>query len=215
MLLILTLIGAIILLDKYAVGEFGFSQPLVACSIIGLCFGALEAGLFLGVVLQFIFFSNLPIGRSITPDSQAGSILGISSFILLKNQASIENLLTFSFLVALIGSVIGTYTDILVRRFNNRLYQKFIKDESKYFTFHMLGLLFSFLRGFFFLLIALTIVAILNFLPDYFNINKEQLVYLSVVLGVANGLYLFYKKKYIPFLIIGVFLGCLFQLFVS
>ncbi|MEO0225909.1 MAG: PTS sugar transporter subunit IIC, partial [candidate division WOR-3 bacterium] len=84
LIIILSLIGGLIMLDKYAIGEFGVSQPIIACPLIGLFFGAPEAGLTLGVLLQLIFFSNLPIGRSIPPDAQAGAVLSIASFILLR-----------------------------------------------------------------------------------------------------------------------------------
>lgn len=211
MLLILALLGAVLLLDKYAVGEFGFSQPLVVCPLIGLCFGVAEVGIILGILLQLIFFSNLPIGRSIPPDSQAGAILAISSFVLLKNKAPEQNLLTFCFLIGLVGSILGTYSDVLARRLNNNLHHRFLHDEENYLRFHLLGFAVTFVRGFIFLLLFLTIVSIFSFLPKYFKIDRSILVLVSVMLGTANAFYLFIKKKHFAYLLVGVTLGCIFQ----
>jgi mannose/fructose/N-acetylgalactosamine-specific phosphotransferase system component IIC len=39
MILLLSILGGIVLLDKQAIGEFGVSQPIVACPLIGFIFG--------------------------------------------------------------------------------------------------------------------------------------------------------------------------------
>ncbi len=211
LILELALIGSLLLLDKYAIGEFGLSQPLVVGPIIGMIFGSLEAGLLMGALVQLLFFSNLPIGRSIPPDSQAGAVLGISTYVMLKGRIPHENLFTFSFLIAILGSVLATYPDIFARKLSNRLYQRFIKRENEYFRLHLLGLGIVFARGLLFLLVMLIAINILSFAGRYFKIETTVLLAASISVGGANAIYLFYKKKYVPFLAAGVLIGCLYQ----
>jgi mannose/fructose/N-acetylgalactosamine-specific phosphotransferase system component IIC len=68
--ILLSVIGSGIILDKYAFGEFGISQPIIAGAIIGTLFGDLQTGIFIGAILQLIFLVGLPIGRDIPPDGQ-------------------------------------------------------------------------------------------------------------------------------------------------
>jgi mannose/fructose/N-acetylgalactosamine-specific phosphotransferase system component IIC len=215
LVLSLTLIGSLLLLDKYALGEFGFSQPIIACPVIGLIFGSPEAGLMLGIMVQLLFFSNLPIGRSIPPDSQAGGILGVSSFILLRDAVPPENLMTFSLLLAIVGSVLATYPDILVRRISNHLYQHFMHDQTRCRALHMLGLGLVFMRGVIFFAVMLVLVWAFQAAAWHFRIDRVVLVMVALAVGTANAVYLFYKRKYVPFLIAGGLIGCLYQYFVS
>ena len=49
--------------------EFQFHQPLVACTLIGLVTGNLEAGVILGGTLQMIALGWANIGAAIAPDA--------------------------------------------------------------------------------------------------------------------------------------------------
>ena len=49
--------------------EFEFHQPLVACTLIGLVTGHLEAGIMLGGSLQMIALGWANIGAAVAPDA--------------------------------------------------------------------------------------------------------------------------------------------------
>lgn len=54
--------------------EFQFHQPLVACTLIGLVTGNLEAGVILGGTLQMIAMGWANIGAAIAPDAALASV---------------------------------------------------------------------------------------------------------------------------------------------
>lgn len=54
--------------------EFQFHQPLVACTLIGLVTGNLEAGIILGGSLQMIALGWANIGAAVAPDAALASI---------------------------------------------------------------------------------------------------------------------------------------------
>ena len=54
--------------------EFQFHQPLVACTLIGLVTGHLEAGIILGGSLQMIALGWANIGAAVAPDAALASV---------------------------------------------------------------------------------------------------------------------------------------------
>lgn len=54
--------------------QFQFHQPLVACTLIGLVTGHLEAGIILGGLLQMIALGWSNIGAAIAPDAALASV---------------------------------------------------------------------------------------------------------------------------------------------
>ena len=67
------------------VDHFQFHQPLVACTLVGLVTGNLEAGVILGGTLQMIALSWANIGVAIAPDAALASI---ASAIILVDRKS-------------------------------------------------------------------------------------------------------------------------------
>jgi mannose/fructose/N-acetylgalactosamine-specific phosphotransferase system component IIC len=70
----------LLLLDKWAFGEFGLSQPIVSCPLIGLIFGDFTTGLFLGVALQLVWIDALPLGAGKPLDYQSAGVVSITSY---------------------------------------------------------------------------------------------------------------------------------------
>ncbi len=58
--------------------EFQFHQPLVACTLIGLVTGNLEAGIVLGGTLQMIALGWANIGAAVAPDAALASAIAIA-----------------------------------------------------------------------------------------------------------------------------------------
>ena len=54
--------------------QFQFHQPIVACTLIGLVTGNLEAGVMLGGSLQMIALGWANIGAAVAPDAALASV---------------------------------------------------------------------------------------------------------------------------------------------
>ncbi|MDW7988389.1 MAG: PTS sugar transporter subunit IIC, partial [candidate division WOR-3 bacterium] len=140
-IIIITFLGAIILLDKSAFGEFGISQPIVSCSFIGLIFGNFEVGLFLGVLLQLIWISDLPLGSKEPQDSETAGVVAIITFLIIKKFSAtfqLESALFISLLFAGIAAILGQLTQKLLKNYNNRLLRYYNTYKEKTSTFETL-----------------------------------------------------------------------------
>lgn len=205
--ILLSLLGAVIILDKYALGEFGISQPIITGTIIGAIFGDVWFGIFLGAMIQLVFLGGLPIGRDIPPDGQAAGIIGVACYFLLRSSNSMGHSLFVAAILALAGSIVGGALEIYTRRFNERLYHRFMHHEEALYMCHTAGLLTAFVRGLC-LFIPLFVLSELLTVPGVFpQITKETLTIICISMGLANSFYLFVKKTTAVFLIIGGLCG--------
>jgi mannose/fructose/N-acetylgalactosamine-specific phosphotransferase system component IIC len=209
---VLSIIAAVILLDKYAVGEFGVSQPIVSGTIIGAIFGDISSGIFVGAILQLIFLGESPFGGDIEPDGQAAGIIGTSSYFLLVSSNPLEYSLFLAFVFALVGGMIGGVLEMYAHIYNEKLYRIFMRKKHLLYVCHFAGLVTAFLRGLC-LLLPIFILAHIIIIPRAFpQLTKELLMIIGLSVGLANGTYLFAKKSTILYLCGGV--ACSLLLFV-
>jgi mannose/fructose/N-acetylgalactosamine-specific phosphotransferase system component IIC len=206
-IVLLSLTAALILLDKYAFGEFGISQPLIAGTILGALFGNLEAGIFIGAMLQLIFLAGLPIGREIPPDGQSGGIIGVGSYLLLRASNAPGHALLAAVLFALIGALIGGQMEIVTRRFNEKMYRGFLRSQTCLARCHLLGILTAFIRGLAVVIPFFVISYLVTIPPSLPTLDRSLLMTISISIGFANGLYLFFKRSKIIYIIAGVLCG--------
>jgi len=214
-ILSLTVIGSFILLDKQAIGEFGISQPIVACPLIGLVFGHFSVGLFLGSVLQLIWVGSLPLGSKEPLDNQGAGVVAISIYILANNlliNRAYEKIIFICLLLAGITSLVGQIFSKTQKKINNILFNKVNENSSEklIITVHFMGLLTSFLRNLIliglFLILFIAITPLMKFLP---NFTIGELLILPLVIGVAGIAHLVVIRKHILFSVIGVITGLL------
>ncbi|OCG40296.1 PTS mannose/fructose/sorbose transporter subunit IIC [Gilliamella sp. Bif1-4] len=92
--------------------QFQFHQPLVACSLIGLVTGNLEAGVVLGGSLQMIALGWANIGAAVAPDAALASVA--SSIILVLGGQGVAGVST-AIAVAIPLAVAGLFLTIIVR----------------------------------------------------------------------------------------------------
>jgi PTS system mannose-specific IIC component len=200
---VLAVIGSAIILDKYALGEFGLSKPLVSGLIIGALFGKIHEGILMGCVFQLFFLGGLPIGRDIPPDGQGAGIAACGSYFLLGNSNPPGSALLAAVILGLAAGVLGGSMEILVRRLNERLYHLFMRHRSWLYACHLGGLATAFLRGIV-LFIPLFFVSSVLRLPHVPVLTKELLLIIAASVGVAHGFYLFVKKTTIIYFILGI-----------
>lgn len=205
--IIISVIGSLIILDKYAFGEFGISQPIVSGTIIGAIFGDINTGIFLGAMLQLIFLGGLPIGRDIPPDGQAAGIIGSCSYFLLRASNSSGHSLALAIMFALLGAIIGGALEIYTRRYNEKLYHIFMRKDKLLHLCHLLGLVTAFTRGLI-IFLPVSIISSIIIVPDGFpQLTRELFLIIAVAIGIANAIYLFMKKSKIGYMILGGLCG--------
>ncbi len=200
----LSLLGAFILLDKYAIGEFGVSQPIVSGTIIGALCGDISMGIYIGALLQLIFLANLPIGKDVPPDANGAGIAGCGSYFIMKGTGNAEPNLIVIFLVAMLAAIIGSLLDSFIRRMNEQFYYLYLRHRSNLLFYHFCGVGTSFLRGMVLLMPMFAVVSALNLPPFMDSLSKEFVTIIVVAFGVANGLYLFLRRNSYYYVIIGL-----------
>lgn len=208
--LLLSVLGAVIILDKYAFGEFGISQPVVTGAIIGAVFGDIWFGIFLGAMVQLIFLGGLPIGRDIPPDGQVAGLVTVTGYFLLKHNNTVGHALFVATVLGLAGGIVGGILDVQARRINEKLYDHFLLHEESLYLCHAMGLLTAFGRG---LLLFVPVLVFANRLlvPGVVpEITRETLAIIGVSVGLANGFYLFFKANKLIYLLIGGICGLVF-----
>ncbi len=92
--------------------QFQFHQPLVACTLIGLVTGNLEAGIILGGSLQMIALGWANIGAAVAPDVALASVA--SSIILVLGGQGKEGVST-AIAIAVPLAVAGLFLTMVVR----------------------------------------------------------------------------------------------------
>lgn len=92
--------------------EFQFHQPLVACTLIGLVSGQLEAGIILGGTLQMIALGWANIGAAVAPDAALASVA--SAIILVLGGQGVNGVST-AIAVAIPLAVAGLFLTMIAR----------------------------------------------------------------------------------------------------
>lgn len=92
--------------------EFQFHQPLVACTLIGLVTGNLEAGIVLGGSLQMLALGWANIGAAVAPDAALASVA--SAIILVLGGQGVKGVPS-AIAVAIPLAVAGLFLTMIVR----------------------------------------------------------------------------------------------------
>ena len=92
--------------------EFQFHQPLVACTLIGLVTGNLEAGIVLGGTLQMIALGWANIGAAVAPDAALASVA--SAIILVLGGQGVKGVPS-AIAMAVPLAVAGLFLTMIVR----------------------------------------------------------------------------------------------------
>ena len=96
--------------------EWEFPQPLVACTLIGLVTGHLDAGILLGGSLQMIALGWANIGAAVAPDAALASVASSIIMVLAINGGgNQQDAITTSIAVAVPLSVAGLFLTMICR----------------------------------------------------------------------------------------------------
>ena len=109
-LLLTWLLGGVAALDATPVAQTLLSQPLVTAALLGWIWGDMKLALEVGVVLQILAASTLPVGARTPEDYAAGGVVGTGLALALATREPFEQVRDAC---ALIGVMAGLVTAVL------------------------------------------------------------------------------------------------------
>jgi mannose/fructose/N-acetylgalactosamine-specific phosphotransferase system component IIC len=172
-------VGGVIGLDSLALGQFMFSQPIVAAPIVGLLLGDFHTGLLIGVVLELFWLRGLPVGGYVPKNATLAAVLttGLSLLPAAEGSTPDPAWIAWVFLwVALLLYPAG-FLDQWVRRKNVRLIavaQDASSPGSGLVRAVWMGLAAFFL--YYFLTILAVLVLMAPFIKSGFEICSEAVL---------------------------------------
>ena len=96
--------------------QWQFHQPLVACTLIGLVSGHLEAGIILGGTLQMMALGWANVGAAVAPDAALASVASAILMVLALNSGADQGqAISTAIAVAVPLSVAGLFLTMIVR----------------------------------------------------------------------------------------------------
>lgn len=199
--------------------QFQFHQPLVACSLIGLVTGNLEAGIVLGGSLQMIALGWANIGAAVAPDAALAAVA--SSIILVLGGQGVAGVST-AIAVAIPLAVAGLFLTMIVRTIAVPLVHMMdaAAEEANIRKIELLQILGICLQG---LRIAIpaaallfipaeTVKGVLEAMPEWLTTGMAIGGGMVVAVGYAMVINMMANREVWPFFIIGFVVAAISQL---
>jgi hypothetical protein len=102
--LLTVLLGGVAALDATPVAQTLLSQPLVTSTLLGMLWGDWATAMEVGVVLQMLAASTLPIGARTPEDYATGGVAGVGVALALAHGVSVQ---PWRDAAALAGTIVG------------------------------------------------------------------------------------------------------------
>ena len=214
------LVGSLLILDTTVAFQFLISQPLIACTLLGWFLGDANLGLQIGIYLQLLWLSSIPVGAAIIPEGNIAAII-VTGLVVRYHQVYdyFNTLLIFGLLFGILISYIGGELVVLSRK-SNRYFLNKIVDYTRngnlatLTVINYLALIFHFLLMFVLIYMAMIIGDILFKqvirLPAEWNGYFKYAVFALIGIGSGLTLSIFREKKLRIFIIAGLVAGSLF-----
>ncbi|MGT2888166.1 PTS mannose/fructose/sorbose transporter subunit IIC [Streptococcus didelphis] len=200
--------------------QFQFHQPLVACTLIGLVTGHLEAGIMLGGTLQMLALGWANIGAAVAPDAALASVA--AAIIMVKGGDFTPKGVTFAYSTAIPLAVAGLFLTMIVRTVSTALVHAGDKAAAEgnfaaIERFHFIALLLQGLRIAIpaALLLAIpssAVQAILSKMPEWLNGGMQVGGAMVVAVGYAMVINMMATREVWPFFALGFALAAVSQL---
>ncbi len=115
------LAGGLAALDATPVAQTLVSQPLVTATVLGLLWGDWPTALAVGIVLQILAASTLPIGARTPEDYSVGGVAGAGVALLLASVAPFEHVRQAASLIGVLVGMTAASLYVPVLRWQRRL----------------------------------------------------------------------------------------------
>lgn len=199
--------------------QFQFQQPLVACTLVGLVTGNLEAGIILGGSLQMLALGWANIGAAVAPDAALASIA--SAIILVLGGQGVSGVPS-AIAIAIPLAVAGLFLTMIVRTIAVPIVHMMdaAAEEGNIGKIERLQIFAIILQG---LRIALpatallfipaeTVQSLLNSMPEWLTEGMAIGGGMVVAVGYAMVINMMASKEVWPFFMIGFVVAALSQL---
>jgi mannose/fructose/N-acetylgalactosamine-specific phosphotransferase system component IIC len=122
--ILLSLTGGLLAIDDRAGWQSLLAQPVFAAAFVGLVTGEMAVALPVGLILELVWLSILPMRGSRRPDQVIGAITGAGSVCLvakLTGDPRVALLASVGALIGLIAGEVGGYVSNRLFRFLNQM----------------------------------------------------------------------------------------------
>ena len=119
-LLLTWLLGGIAALDATPVAQTLLSQPLVTSSLIGWIWGDWALALQVGVVLQILAASTLPVGARTPEDYALGGVVGAGLAVALASNQHFQQVRDASALIGVLAGLVTATLSVPVLKWQRR-----------------------------------------------------------------------------------------------
>lgn len=113
--------GGLAALDATPVAQTLVSQPLVTATVLGLVWGDWPTALAVGIVLQILAASTLPIGARTPEDYSVGGVAGTGAALVLSSMAPFEHMRQAASLIGVLVGMSAATLHVPVLRWQRRL----------------------------------------------------------------------------------------------
>jgi PTS system mannose-specific IIC component len=217
--MVLVLIIAFLAGIEGILDEFQFHQPLVACTLIGLVTGNLEAGIVLGGSLQMIALGWANIGAAVAPDAALASVA--SAIILVLGGQGVAGVST-AIAVAIPLAVAGLFLTMVVRTLSVACVHRMDAAAEKadirgVEMWHIVAIIMQGLRiaipaAILLVIPASTVQAFLEAMPAWLTDGMAIGGGMVVAVGYALVINMMATKEVWPFFVIGFCLAAISDL---
>lgn len=192
--------------------QFQFHQPIVACTLIGLVTGNLEAGVMLGGSLQMIALGWANIGAAVAPDAALASVA--AAIILIKGGNFTTEGIAVATATAIPLAVAGLFLTMIVRTISVALVHSAdaaakegniaAVERAHYFALVLQGLRIA--------IPASAVQDALGLMPEWLNGGMAVGGAMVVAVGYAMVINMMATREVWPFFAIGFALAAISQL---
>lgn len=216
---IIAVLGGIVALDTTVAGQFMISQPLVSSAIAGFLFGDIEAGIYVGTIMQLMWLKLVPAGGSIYLNGNLGTLVAVFVLLLSLDDFQFSNetirftVITYGIAMSYIFGYITTKQRainlILIRIAKNSLDKNQI---TKFQAVHIFGVIISgFAGSIFVVLFTYAGKWLLFHIPSTLFIASKSFfpygLYAFFGIGIGTVLSMIWSNKTWHYSAIGISLG--------
>ncbi|NLB34834.1 MAG: hypothetical protein GX817_03330 [Elusimicrobia bacterium] len=200
--LLLSFIGGLFITDATAIGQMMFSRPIFAGSMIGLIGGNLQAGLYIGMIMELVWITVIPMGSAVPPDA---SVVAIAATAIASSGKIVPSYLVFLVLLLVPFGIVFKKLDMIHREFNvyfsDKTEQKLLEGDTSYIkiAIYQSSFLFFF-KGFIFLFILIVLGRLIipwlySLIPAKGLLGLNDIFYILPSLGFGTAVTTFIFKK--------------------
>lgn len=217
-IVLLSLLGGILAIDERVGWQSLLSQPLFAGVIVGLLLGEVATALKVGLVLELVWLSVMPMRATRRPDAATGAVVGAGTACLLIKHTGDPRFLLIASVGVVVGLAAGEISGLVGRRVN-KYREHWLSgcalpashEESKLAVKLTFCLFFS--VGFYFVLqavLVLIMVPAATLLGEWFTSLVREPVLLGAsrwlellpAIGAASVIQLYWQKQINRYLVL-------------